>query len=65
MKSIRSYQREVAKLKHLIAQIQWVQPTYNGSPSCSCCNEQHHRGCAKDCEVAKVTGDFGAPEDGQ
>lgn len=59
MKSIRSYQREIRKLKDLINDVQWVQPLYNGSPSCSGCGEQKHFGCSKECPVAKVTGDYG------
>ncbi len=58
-RSVRSYQNEIRKLKELICGIQWVQPTYNGSHSCSCCGEQKHIGCNKDCAVAKITDDYG------
>jgi hypothetical protein len=41
-RSIRSYQRELATLREMIASMLWVQPTYNGSPSCAYCGEQQH-----------------------
>lgn len=41
-RSVRSYQREIRALKHMIASMLWVQPGYNGSPSCSYCGEQQH-----------------------
>lgn len=41
-KSIRSYQREIAALKEMVASMLWVQPSYNGSPSCSYCGQQQH-----------------------
>lgn len=59
MKSARSYQREIKKLKDLITDMQWVQPAYNGSPSCACCGEQQHQGCAEGCQGANITGDWG------
>ena len=59
MKSIRTYQREIARLKQTITDMQWVQPTYNGNPSCSGCGEQKHHGCREECPAAKVTGDRG------
>ncbi len=55
----RTYRRRIQKLKALIEEMQWVQPTYNGSPSCAGCGAQQHLGCAKDCPAALVTGDFG------
>lgn len=62
MKSVRSYQREIAKLKDLLADTQWVQPSYNGDASCSGCGEMIYHGCAKHCPVAKITGSHGTPE---
>lgn len=54
MRTARSYQREIKKLKNLLADVMWVQPMYNGSPSCSCCRNQQHMGHADDCELAKL-----------
>ncbi len=61
-RSVRSYQNEIRKLKDLIAVMQWVQPTYNGSLSCSFCGAQEHQGCEPDCAAAKVTGNSGNKE---
>lgn len=58
-RSARSYQREIRILKDVIRAAQWVQPMYNGSPSCSGCGAQKHHGCEPGCDVAKVTGDVG------
>ena len=55
----RTYQRRIAILMDLVTTMQWVQPAYNGCPSCAWCGAQKHLGCAKDCLAAKVTGDFG------
>jgi len=45
----RSYQRELRKLRELVRSAEWVQPAYNGSPSCPFCGAQqhhnHHAGC--------------------
>jgi hypothetical protein len=57
--SARSYERVIAKLKAVITEIQWVQPTYNGNDSCAGCGRQRHNGCADDCPVAAITGDCG------
>lgn len=51
MKSIRSYQREIKNLRALLKSVEWVMPTYNGSPSCSCCGNQKHWGHEPDCEL--------------
>lgn len=59
---VRTYQRQIAHLKRVIAEMQWVQPTYNGNQSCSGCGHQRHWGCESDCPAAKVTGDRGKPE---
>lgn len=64
MKSARTYQREIKYLRELVISLQWVQPMYNGNPSCSGCGEQQHLGCSKDCEVAKLSGDYGGYENG-
>lgn len=56
----RTYQRRIAALREIIVSAQWVQPTYNGSPSCSGCAAQQHQGCSLGCPVATVTGDWGA-----
>ena len=58
----RTYQRKIRALKEIIKQMQWVQPTYNGSPSCAGCAAQQHLGCESDCPAAKVTGDYGTKE---
>ena len=63
MKSIRTYQRKIKELKDLVSSIQWVQPTYNGSPSCSGGGAQQHHGCEKDCPVAKITKNRGETEE--
>jgi hypothetical protein len=58
--SIRTYQRRIAALHNIICNIQWVQPSYNGAPSCSGCGAMKHQGCDESCPVAAVTGDYGA-----
>lgn len=58
-KSIRSYQREITRLKNIIRDVQWVCPSYNGSDSCSSCRRQRHMGCTPECVIAKLTGDYG------
>lgn len=62
MKSIRAYQRRIQRLTELIKGVQWVQPAYNGSPSCSGCGAQQWVGCDAECPVATVTGDKGGRE---
>jgi hypothetical protein len=52
-KSARSYQRDIVRLQLMIADMLWVQPTYNGSPSCSFCGEQEHLH-AKHCEATRL-----------
>jgi hypothetical protein len=64
-RSLTSYQREIRKLKALILSMQWVQPTYNGSPSCSSCGQQQHLGCTSWCAAARVTGNRGGRDDGR
>ena len=59
-RSARSYQREIAKLKDVLNAAQWVQPSYNGAPSCSGCGAMKHHGCYEDCHVAAITGDAGS-----
>jgi hypothetical protein len=63
-RSVRSYQREIRELKNTIGEMQWVQPTYNGNPSCSGCGMQKHLGCSLGCPAASVTRDFGQQEPG-
>jgi hypothetical protein len=55
----RTYQRRIQKLTDLVRQMQWVQPTYNGNPSCANCGAQKHFGCQAGCEAAAITGDSG------
>jgi len=62
-RSIRSYQREIQRLKELIRDMQWVEPISNSAPSCSCCGEMKHDTCASSCEAARITGDHGQLED--
>ncbi len=42
MSSERTYRRKIAQLQGMIADMLWVQPSYNGSPSCAYCGEQRH-----------------------
>lgn len=58
----RSYQQEIRKLKAMIASMLWVQPTYNGSPSCAYCGEQQHQH-AKHCQATKLVADTWPLED--
>jgi len=65
-KSIRTYQREIKRLRELVASAEWYQPTYNGSPSCPYCANQQHWNHAVDCplpedlrsEMRKVDGEW-------
>jgi hypothetical protein len=41
-KKVRKLQRERRTLLCTISQMLWVQPTYNGNPSCSYCGNQKH-----------------------
>lgn len=52
MKSVRTYQRENKRLRNLLASIEWIQPTYNGAPSCPCCGAMQHWKHEPDCELA-------------
>lgn len=61
MRSIRTYQREIARLKQLVAEMQWVQPTSNANPSCACCGHMKHWGCSDGCDAARISGDHGNP----
>ena len=38
----RSYQRELRKLRELVRSVEWVQPMYNGGPSCPFCGAMQH-----------------------
>jgi hypothetical protein len=49
MASVRTYQRRIVRLKSLIADAEWYQPTYNGTPSCPFCGNQQHWGHTPDC----------------
>jgi hypothetical protein len=53
-RSVRSYQREIQGLRSLLSAVEWVQPHYNGSPSCSYCGHQKHFGHAPDCLLAET-----------
>lgn len=53
-KSIRTYQRTIAQLRNLLANIEWVQPAYNGNPSCPCCGNQKHWGHELGCALAST-----------
>lgn len=52
MLSTRTYQRRIQKLTEMLRHCQWVQPMYNGSPSCSYCGDQQH--LHEDCELSKM-----------
>ena len=41
---------QVERLFHAVESMRWVQPTYNGSPSCAFCGQQKHLH-TKPCEV--------------
>ena len=49
----RTYQRRIKRLIEIIDSMQWVQPTYNGSPSCAYCGEQKHLH-TQNCEVSRL-----------
>ncbi len=49
----------IKKLENLLGNVTWVQPMYNGSPSCSCCGNQKHWGHSETCEIAKFCDDKG------
>ena len=53
-RSVRSYQRDVRRLRNLLEDIEWVQATYNGAPFCSCCGNQEHFGHDPGCVLARV-----------
>ena len=60
----RTYQRRIRRLRQMLADVEWVQPTYNGSPSCSYCGNQQHWGHATDCALASELGrPVGVPVD--
>lgn len=42
------------KLRRLLLSVEWVQPMYNGSPSCPFCLNQQHMGHDKDCVILRV-----------
>ena len=46
---------EVERLRRLLVAVTWVQPMYNGSPSCSRCGNQKHRGHAEGCDLAALS----------
>jgi hypothetical protein len=62
MRTARSYQRELKSLREMITQMLWVQPTYNGNPSCSFCGEQQHNH-ADHCEATKLVAKWFPEED--
>lgn len=45
-----------AYLLGLLEQVEWIQPRYNGNPSCPCCGAQQHWKHEPDCELAQVIG---------
>lgn len=53
MRSARSYQREIRRLKQTIAEAEWYQASYNGSPSCPFCGAQQHWNHYNDCPVPR------------
>ena len=62
LRGCRSYQRELAKLRSLITQMLWVQPSYNGSPSCAFCGQQQH--LHRDhCQASKLVATWWPEED--
>lgn len=64
LRGVRSYRLEVAKLREMIASMLWVQPTYNGSPSCAFCGVQQHQH-ADHCEASKLVATWYPEEDRQ
>ena len=53
-RSVRSYQREIRKLRELVRRMTWVQPMSNSSPSCACCGNQKHFGHNDLCAAARL-----------
>ena len=54
MRSIRSYQREIRKLKEILELIQFHQQRYNGYATCPDCEASQEEGHTKDCGLAKA-----------
>lgn len=50
---IRKLQRELKHWKTLALSVEWVQPTYNGAPSCPYCSHMEHWGHDSDCPIPK------------
>ena len=59
-RSVRSYQREIKNLRAWVDELQWVQPMYNGSPSCSGCGEQQHQHDDKACGLSRLIASWSA-----
>ena len=49
----------IEKLESILSTVVWVQPRYNGSPSCSYCGNQKHWGHAEYCMIADFNEDKG------
>jgi lipopolysaccharide biosynthesis regulator YciM len=62
VRSVRSYQRELKILREMVASMLWVQPTYNGNPSCSYCGEQQHNH-TQHCAATKLVAEHYPAED--
>jgi hypothetical protein len=68
-KFIRQVQRpdeqltEIQRLKDILCQVVWVQPLYNGSPSCSYCGSQKHFGHSEGCAIEMFSDDKGGEEE--
>jgi hypothetical protein len=54
--SPRTYQRRIRELRDTLLSVEWVQPSYNGSPSCPFCLNQQHWGHEDDCPVVTLLG---------
>jgi hypothetical protein len=57
-----SYRKEIRRLKELIAEMHWVQPMSNSSPSCGYCGVQQHLH-AEHCEISKLMEDTFGPDE--
>jgi len=47
----KELRKENERLRDLLSNVVWVQPTHNGSPSCSYCGNQKHWGHSKNCSM--------------
>lgn len=58
---VRKIERERATLRRYVELMHWVQPLYNGSPSCAYCGRQQHLH-EGDCDVSRYLASIGRGE---